>query len=54
MAFGSVLGSTAFFIVHGFRQYAKEQEKRLLEKQKNNMSDISKVAYLEVLDASFQ
>lgn len=50
MAFGAVLGSTAFFIVHGFRQYAQEQEKKLL---RGGMSDVSKVAYLEVLDASF-
>ena len=26
MAFGAVIGSTAFFIVHGFRQNAEEQE----------------------------
>lgn len=50
MAFGAVLGSTAFFIIHGFRQYAEEQEKRLLS---GNVSDISKIFYLEVLDASF-
>lgn len=50
MAFSAVLGSTAFFIIHGFRQYAEEQEKKLLEK---GMSDTSKIAYLEVLDASF-
>ena len=50
MAFGAVLGSTAFFIIHGFRQYAEEQEKKLLA---GGISDIAKVAYLEVLDASF-
>lgn len=50
MAFGAVLGSTAFFIIHGFRQYAEEQERSLI---KSNISDISKIAYLEVLDASF-
>ncbi len=50
MAFSAVLGSTAFFIVHGFRQYAEEQEKKLLG---SGMSDVAKVAYLEVLDASF-
>ncbi len=52
MAFAAVLGSTAFFITHGFRQYAQEQEKQLV-KGKNALSDIAKVAYLEVLDASF-
>lgn len=50
MAFGAVLGSTAFFIIHGFRQYAEEQERKLL---KGGMSDMSKIAYLEVLDATF-
>lgn len=50
MAFGAVLGSTAFFIIHGFRKYAQDQEKKLLNAA---MSDISKIAYLEVLDASF-
>lgn len=50
MAFGAVVGSTAFFIIHGFRQYAQEQEKKLLS---GNMSDVSKIAYLEVLDSTF-
>ena len=50
MAFGAVIGSTAFFIIHGFRQYAEQQEKRLLT---GGMSDVSKVAYLEVLDTTF-
>lgn len=52
LAFSAVLGSTAFFIVHGFRQYAEAQEAKLLDKG-NNMSDISKIAYLEVLDTTF-
>lgn len=52
MAFGAVLGSTAFFIIHGFRQFAEEQERKMVQGQ-NGMSDIAKVAYLEVLDASF-
>ncbi|MBI2034853.1 MAG: DUF475 domain-containing protein [Candidatus Levybacteria bacterium] len=50
LAFSAVLGSTSFFIVHGFRQYAEEKEKQLLS---GGMSDISKLLYLEVLDASF-
>ena len=50
MAFGAVLGSTAFFIIHGFRQFAEQEEKKLLE---GGMSDISKVLYLEVLDTTF-
>lgn len=51
MAFGAVIGSTAFFIIHGFRQYAESQEKKLMTG--NNMSDFSKIAYLEVLDSTF-
>ena len=50
LAFSAVLGYTAFFIIHGFRQFAEEQEKKLLA---GNMSDISKIAYLEVLDSTF-
>lgn len=52
LAFAAVLGSTAFFIIHGFRQYAEQQEEKLLD-NKNNMSDFSKIAYLEVLDTTF-
>lgn len=50
LGFTAVIGSTAFFIIHGFRQFAEQQEKQLL---KQGMSDISKIAYLEVLDATF-
>ncbi|MDD1712947.1 MAG: DUF475 domain-containing protein [Methanoregulaceae archaeon] len=50
MAFGAVIGSTAFFIVHGFRQNAEEQERKMM---RGNMSDISKLFYLEVIDATF-
>jgi hypothetical protein len=50
LAFGAVLGSSSFFIIHGFRQYAEDQEKRMIT---GNISDVSKVAYLEVLDATF-
>ncbi len=52
LAFSAVVGSTAFFIIHGFRQFAEQQEAKLLNK-KNNMSDVSKIAYLEVLDTTF-
>jgi hypothetical protein len=51
MAFGAVLGSTAFFIVHGFREYAQTKEQKLISDSK--ISDISKIAYLEVLDTTF-
>jgi uncharacterized protein len=50
LGFAAVVGSTAFFIIHGFRQFAEQQEKKLIS---GNMSDISKIAYLEVLDATF-
>ena len=50
MAFGAVVGSTAFFIVHGFRQNAEQAEIKLL---KGDMSDVSKIFYLEVIDATF-
>lgn len=51
MAFGAVVGSTAFFITHGFRENAEKQEKRLL--QKGSLTDMSKVFYLMVIDATF-
>lgn len=50
LGFAAVIGSTTFFIIHGFRQFAEEQEKKLIT---GNMSDLSKIAYLEVLDATF-
>jgi hypothetical protein len=50
MAFGAVVGSTAFFITHGFKQHAEEAEKSLL---KAGMSDIAKILYLEVIDMTF-
>ncbi len=53
MAFGAVVGSTAFFITHGFKQNAEEQEKKLLHGKENNLSDISKILYLEVIDTTF-
>ncbi len=50
MAFGAVIGSTAFFIVHGFRQHAEEQERKMIS---GELSDISKIFYLEIIDATF-
>lgn len=52
MAFSAVIGSTAFFITHGFKQQAEAQERKLLNKD-TNLSDASKVFYLEVIDATF-
>jgi hypothetical protein len=51
MAFGAVVGSTGFFIVHGFRQNAEQAENRMLHA--SDMTDISKIFYLEVIDATF-
>ena len=50
MAFGAVIGSTAFFIVNGFRQNAEEQERKMIS---GDISDISKIFYLEIIDATF-
>lgn len=52
MAFGAVIGSTAFFITHGFKQNAEASEEKLLEGS-SNLSDMSKILYLEVIDATF-
>ena len=50
MGFGAVVGSTLFFITHGFKQNAKEQEKKMLG---SVQSDISKLFFLEIIDATF-
>ncbi len=50
MAFGAVVGSTSFFIIHGFRQTAERSEKNLLSSVK---SDLAKILFLEVIDATF-
>lgn len=51
MAFGAVVGSTAFFITHGFKQNAEQHEQQLMGGA--SMSDWSKILYLEVIDATF-
>lgn len=53
MALGAVIGSTAFFITHGFKENAKASEEKLLKGGKSSLSDISKIFYLEVIDATF-
>lgn len=50
MAFGAVVGSTVFFITHGFKQNAEKSEKALMN---STRSDISKILYLEIIDATF-
>ena len=44
MAFGAVVGSTAFFITHGFKENAAEHEKRMIGGE--GMTDMSKILYL--------
>ena len=45
------MGSTAFFITHGFKQNAEAHEQELMGG--TSMSDLSKILYLEVIDATF-
>jgi hypothetical protein len=52
MAFGAVIGSTVFFITHGFKENAEKAEHELLHGS-SKKSDISKILYLEVIDATF-
>jgi uncharacterized protein len=52
MALGAVIGSTAFFITHGFKSSAAAAEQKLLSGAKGR-SDVSKILYLEVIDATF-
>lgn len=50
VAFAAVLGSTAFFITHGFKQNAEHKEASLAG---SAMSDVSKLLYLELIDLTF-
>lgn len=50
LALSASIGSTIFFITDGFRKNAEKKEKELLS---SNLSALSKLLYLEVLDASF-
>jgi len=52
MAFGAVVGSTGFFITHGFKENAAQMERRMLSGS-TSMSDMSKLLYLEVIDTTF-
>jgi len=52
IAFGAVIGSTAFFITHGFKEQAEKKEKELLESS-TTRSDFSKILYLEAIDTTF-
>ena len=52
LAFSAVIGSTAFFITHGFKENAEKGEEKLLSGE-NKMTDLSKILYLEIIDATF-
>ena len=52
LAFSAVIGSTAFFITHGFKENAEKGEQKLLAGD-NKMSDLSKIIYLEIIDMTF-
>ncbi len=52
LAFAAVIGSTAFFITHGFKENAEKGEEKLLRGD-NKMSELSKIFYLEIIDATF-
>lgn len=52
MGFGAVVGSTLFFITHGFKQNAEEHEKKLLTSG-SAQSDLSKLFFLEIIDTTF-
>ena len=51
MAFAASIGASIFFITHGFKEHAAQVELQM--KERKDLSDISKLLYLEVLDASF-
>jgi len=48
----AAIGNALFFIIYGFREQTAKQEE-MLESQTTNLSDLSKLMYLEILDASF-
>jgi hypothetical protein len=50
MGFGAVVGSSLFFITHGFKQNAEKEEQNLLTSTK---SDLSKLLFLEIIDSTF-
>lgn len=49
--FGGLIGSSAFFIVSGFRHYAQDKEREMTHA--SVMSAFSKIVYLELIDATF-
>lgn len=51
VALGAVIGSSAFFITTGFKENAAKREQEL--KSSRRLTDISKIIYLEIIDATF-
>jgi uncharacterized protein len=51
LGFGAVIGSSVFFITNGFKAYAGQTEQKLL--RGSAKSDIAKLLYLEIIDATF-
>ena len=51
IAFGTVIGSSVFFITHGLKQNAEKEESTLTET--GTRSDLAKIIYLEIIDATF-
>ncbi len=52
LALGAVIGSSAFFITHGFKENAEKMESSMIDGSAK-MSDISKIFYLEIIDLTF-
>ena len=52
LAFSAVIGSTIFFLTNGFKENAEKGEKTLLSTE-SKLTDISKIMYLEIIDATF-
>ena len=52
LALGAVIGSSAFFITHGFKENAEKVESQMMKKD-SGLSDISKIFYLEIIDMTF-
>ncbi len=50
LALSAVIGSSAFFITTGFKKNAEQKEKEIIG---SRISDLSKVLYLELIDATF-
>ncbi len=51
LAFGAVVGSSAFFIINGFKENAERAEMDL--RNDNRRSDMSKILYLQMIDTAF-